>query len=455
MAIGRGVAWSTIGVSAGKVFAIANIFIVLSQLTVYDYGLVELVMSTIAIGSLFMLSGLGSVVAVDLGVERRRNEWGKMKSIFLQYLTLHASLGVVVACAFFTAAPFIATYVGNPVIEPFLKIAGAAFLIAPLRAASTILASANVRFVDQALYGVVEELWKTVLLVGFLVFARLGPQELLIASVACQLCAVLTFAPRTYSAYKMFSHAPIRLADMAAFWQLLRDHRIWGTANTYVGTLMSNLRLWVIKAVLGTEAVGIFAFAYGILGNLASFLPMQSVLNSLYPHLAQDRARVARVAYTALRAQALLGIMLALGMSIFAYPFVHIFFPHFVEAIPLMLILSMVLIPSSMLGVITPAFAAYKEQKSLFNATLFKTCCTLVLLYPSILIFGVYGAGIEIVLTSLLTCIERLLRFKRLIPEFSLTSRPFFSLLAGERTIVRALMQRPNITRVKALLSEI
>jgi O-antigen/teichoic acid export membrane protein len=448
--VGTGVAWNSTGMIAGKILIVTNVLIILSHLTVYDYGLTELVMSAVSMGSLALLSGLTSIVTVDLGVERAAGELGRMKSTFLQFLSLNISIGILLWAIFFFGSTYVAQLVGNPVVEPFLTIVSFSFLISPFRTASTVLAAVYLRYADQAAYGVVEEVWKALLLVILLVWLNLGPKGLLIAFVLSQLLTVLSFSWRTRSAYLEFGHAAA--VDPSAFWKLVRHHRLWGIGVSYIGTMSQNFRIWIIKLMLGTEAVGLFAFAYGLYGNLIGLLPLSSVLTPLYPHYLNEKDRLARMVRISAKAQLALGIAMCACALIAAPLFVHLFFPKFGASIPVLLVLLIALIPSSVATVITPVFAAFKEQRSLFSGTVFKAAIMLICIVPCIMLFGVTGAAVEILITTIAATMERYIRVKAFIPRLSLGYRSLLSLGTDERRILSLFMQRPSMARLREVL---
>ncbi len=448
--VGKGIAWNSFGMIAGKLLIIVNVFIVLTHLTVYDYGLTELVMSAVSLGGLALLSGLTSIVTVDLGVERAQNNLGRMKALYMQFFTLNLLLGTCMWAVFFFVSSYVAQLVGNPVIEPFLKIVSFTFLITPFRTISAVLAAVYLRYADQAAYGVVEEIWKCVLLIVFVVSMNLGPKGLLISYVGSQFLTVLSYSWRTYTAYRQFGRA--EPADSIAFWNLASQHRLWGIGVSYVGTISQNFRIWIIKLLLGTEAVGLFAFAYGLYGNLVGLLPLASVLTPLYPQYVRERDRLARIIRMSAKAQLALGAALCIVAFLAAPLFVHTFFDHFSPSLPILFVLLLVLIPASIATVITPVFAAFKEQRSLFQGSLFKASFMFILIYPCILLFGVAGVGVEILLTTVGASIERYLRLKRIIPRLSLSPRTIFSLDHDERRILSMLMKKPSISRIREVL---
>src|SRR6185295_20032727 len=94
-------------------------------------------------------------------------------------------------------------------------------------------------------------------------------------------------------------------AEVHAFWRIMFDHRKWSIANSYVGKLGQTLNIWIIRLFLGTEAVGIYSFASGIYGQVASFLPLSNILSPLLPRDVAQRDVFARYIRSSIKAQAI------------------------------------------------------------------------------------------------------------------------------------------------------
>ncbi|HEV8590555.1 MAG TPA: oligosaccharide flippase family protein [Pyrinomonadaceae bacterium] len=148
--MGRGIAWNTAGVFAGKAIGIINIMMILTHLSVYEYGLTELTMSVVASASVFLLPGMRSVVVADLGIERARGNLGRMKAIFLEYFLFNLALGAVMWVVFFFGSTIVAELTGNMLIDQFFKIVAFLFLTSPFISATTALATVSIRYFDQS-----------------------------------------------------------------------------------------------------------------------------------------------------------------------------------------------------------------------------------------------------------------------------------------------------------------
>lgn len=444
--IGRGMAWNSIGVVLAKVAAIANVFIVLSYLSVYEYGLVELTMSVVSTIGLFLLPGLSAAVLVDLGIERGRGDLSRMKTLFWQFFSLNIFLGFVAWALLFFGSTIIAGITGNILIDKFFKIVSFAFLISPIRLVTTMLPTVLMRYADQSLFTGIEEIIKGVLLIALLVWFQRGAEGLLYATVLAPLVTSLLYMPRTYSAYKTFGH--VRMARHTSLLELVGGHRIWGVGSSYANTMSQNVRLWMIKALIGTEAVGLFAFAYGIYSNLASLLPLGIVLTPLLPRYTHDVPRVTRVVKAAFKVQFLIAFILACSAALFVIPFVRILFPHFEEALPLIFIMLIALVPNGLASILTPVFSAFRAQRSIFFATILKFVLIVASLPFCVYYFGLVGAGIELVTTTSISLLERQIRARKYIAGHTLMSRNIFRIDPAEREVVSLLVEKIKSVRV-------
>ncbi len=435
--VGRGVVWSTTAAILGKFIMLANVFLTLHFLTVYEYGFTELVMSIISMIGIVLLPGLTTAIVADMAVEKGRNNAAGMKLVFHQFFFLNLALGFAAWAVLFFGSHPVAQAFGNPYAAQFLQIASFMFLISPIRSATTILATVMLRFFDQSFYGIFEELAKLGFLLLFVVWLKMGIHGLIYSMVLCQLVIVIAFLPRTASAYKQFAGATAE--GHMHFWNVLRDHRIWGIGNAYMSTVTQNVRLWLIKFMLGTEAVGLFGFASGLFSHIVSLMPLTSVLAPIIPRYIDKRDQLARIIRASIKVQLGLALVFLIGAYATSYVFVLVLFPKYLSAVPLLYILLLTIIPNSVTTLFTPVFNAFKEQRSLLFSNTLKLLCILVLLPPSILIFGLNGVGVEIFLNVVINGFERYRRIRLLIPEFRFGTREMLHTDAYEKEAFSAV----------------
>lgn len=438
--IGEGFAWNTAATVVGKMVGFINLFLILSHLTTYQYGVTELTLSVVSLFSLVLLPGLSAIIAADLGVERARKDYSEMRTIFREYFFVTFSLGVFAWAVLFFGSSVVAHLSGNDLIDRLFKIASFLLITSPLRTATSILATSAVRFADQSFLPVIEEIAKGVLLaISFFVF-NLTTDGLLYAAVGSQVIAVLLFAPRTISAYREFRSAP--LTTVRPLWYILSEHRKWGIVASYIGTVQTSVRLFMLKFLLGTDAVGIYAFASGLFGQLAGLLPLGPVVGPLFPRYVDKPLEFARLMRASVRLQLTIAAAFVIGSIVIVPVFVQTFFEEYSSAILVFILIVPSLLPQSTISIYTPVFRALKEQRTQLSSAVFKFFVDVVALPPLVLIAGLPGAGVHSVIVTVASAIERSIRVRRLIPAFSFSLHDFFHLDPLEKKILTLLMAR-------------
>lgn len=431
--VGKGVAWGFSTTVVEKILALINIFIVLHYLSVYEYGVVGLVMSAVALVGMILFSGLSTTITADLGVERAKGALGKMKGIFHQYCAFLAVVSLLAFVILFFGATSVASFFGNPSIVLFLQIISFSYLLSPLRIISLLMATVHVRLVDQALYPMLEEVSKTIALLIFFFIFSYGPLGVFLAIITSQAVAILLFSARTISGYQYFSGAVKE--EVGKIWHILQQHRKWSIAAGYVGTLTQNVHIWIIKLLLGTEAVGLYSFALGIMSNVAALLPFTDVFASLGPRYEQKRAEFSRLIKNSVRAQFYLSLLVAAGAALALPLFLHLL-PKYIPAAELTFLMLVVVIPTATSAIFTPAFSILKQQVSFLYSASIKFMLTVVVLPISIALFGITGIGISSIVVNSISGVERYLRFARTLPGFSLSFRELLTVTTQDKSLI-------------------
>ncbi|MBU1755023.1 oligosaccharide flippase family protein [Patescibacteria group bacterium] len=436
-AIGKGIVWGTTASVVGKCVVLFNIFLILRTLSVYEYGLSELVFSTISVMSIILLPGLSTVILSDISLERAQNNHAKMRSVFRQFFLLNLILSVLAWSVLFFGSSYAAQLAGNGTIEYFLKIVSFTFLVSPFRMAAQLLAGFELRFFDQSFYSVVEELFKAFLLCIFLLFLHLAIDGLLFAVVLSQVLAVLVFTPRTIRAYRRMGTQTTD--DVEPIWKLLGSHRKWGIASSYVSNITQAAQVWLIRLVLGTEAVGLFAFASGIVSQVSSFQPLSSVLSPILPAYIKKKQEFSALIRTSIKFQLAFGLVLVV-LGYIGLPVLIYIFPKYAAAVPLTQILLLTVVVSGVAALFNPVFSAMQRQIVLLYSGILKLVLTFILFTISMLVFGIPGIGYASIIIFIIIITERIWRLKREIPDFTFSISDLYTFSSDEKRYIKLLL---------------
>jgi O-antigen/teichoic acid export membrane protein len=435
--IGRGTAWASVGALGVKVAGLLATFVTLHQLTVYEYGLTELAISIIPLLSIFVLPGITTVVQAEMSLAKAKKDGPKERALFEQYFLVQLALSIIPWALVFFGAELIARWYNEGIADLF-RIVSFSFLISPFRAVMTLLFRVNLRFKTIASYGVCEELLKFFLLMTCYFVFDLRAMSVIIAYVLNELLAILIFMRPFLKEYIPLRHNS-KVVGQYPFYVLMSTHGKWGIATNYLNNFANNIRLWIIKAFLGADAVGLFALASSLFSHTLSLLQLNSVITPILPQYAHEPVRFNRLVEKSIKYQ-LIGYTLSGVVTSIAFPILITYlFPKFLPALPLFFIIVFTVIPAALSGVLTAVFTALQAQRELFFATLIKTFFIVLLAPPLIKIFGVYGIAIEFFLTTLLFTMERYRVLRKRLQSFDINLRDMFAVDQDDRIIIGAL----------------
>jgi len=441
--IGRGTAWTTAGTLGVKLAGLLATFITLHTLTVYEYGLTELAVSIIPLLSIFVLPGISAVVQAEMSLAKASGDGGRERALFEEYFWVQLLLSLIPWAGVFFGASLISSLYNEGIANMF-RIVSFAFLLSPFRAATMLLFRTNLRFKVLAAYGVSEELFKfCVLLLCYFVF-DLRAVSVIIAYILSVLLTLVLFSFQGLKEYRGLLLHP-RMSGHHPFIRLMREHGKWGMATNYLNNFSNNIRLWIIKAFLGADAVGLFSLASSLFSHAASLIQINGVIAPILPRYVRDGGRLARLVSKSMKYQLAGFLVSAVGTSI-AFPILIMnFFPQFAPALPLFFIIIFTMVPSSISSILTVTFTALQAQRELFFATLIKTLSIVLVAPPLIMAFGVYGIAIEFFVTAVIFTLERYRVMGRLIPGFQITPNAFMHMDEDDRLILskgREMMKR-------------
>jgi O-antigen/teichoic acid export membrane protein len=183
----------------------------------------------------------------------------------------------------------------------------------------------------------------------------------------------------------------------------------------------------------------------GILGQIVSFLPFGTILTSLLPQYIDKANERLQLLRSSIKAQLLLSIAL-LSIAVVCAPFLFLLFPQYLPARTLVYVTLLAVVPAAVVGVYTPWFMTLKEQRTFFTSMLWKTLFLVLAIGGGSAMGGVVGIGVGVALGFLASMVERTLRLKRLIPDFSFPN-PFSWDSAERQFFVRGM------TGVRSLFS--
>lgn len=436
--VGKGAAWTASATLLVKAVGFLYLLIVLNHLTVFEYGVAELVITAVPLLSFFQLPGLQTTVVADMGRERAAGNLPRMKGLAISYLKLQYFFAVFAWAAVFFGAHLLAVWYGKGSTVLLFQIISFSFLISPLRNTMQAVQSVFFAFRQQSVYAFLEECWKLILvaILFFVLGFRIG--GLLVAVVLSQVFALLTIVRFFFMLSPDFFAAS---AERYPVFHFLYHHGKWGVLSNYTGTFGKNVRPWIINFILGPQAVGVFAVAQGLIGHTLSLTPLDTVIKPILPQYVHMKERFYALIAKAVKYE-LFGYVAAGVAAAIGVPFlVHWFFPQYVSAVSLFWIMLLALIPAAFDAIFSGVFFALQAQRNLFWASVYKLFLIFVLLPPSVYLFGLFGIAYANIFINLLYVWERYLKLKRLMPEFSLRLKYIMTVDETDKIIIKRTLK--------------
>jgi len=436
-----GVAWVSTSSAIIKVVGILYTILVLGHLSVYEFGVVELLLSIPPLMSILSMPGLEQVVMSDIGKERGHGNQKHMQYILESYMTLRIPLAILSWALMFFSAPYVEQYY-NEAIATMVRILSFSFLLSPLRTLFMITFQVGLQYKYTALFRVAEEVGK----LAVVSFCFLALDLSVVAVIWGYVCADIIGMMALAASYRKIRWKVFGRFQITGGWKnplyALKHHGKWSVFGSYLDTFSQNLRPWLIKLFLGTHAVGIFAVALGMYQNTMSLIPIGQVTTPLVPQFLSKKEQLFQLLNSAVKYQLIASLLASLIMIAMMPVLIHFFFPAYADAYLLFICMLSTAIPSSLSSIYHSVFFAMKAQRDLFVANVvrvFSVACIMPIVLP---LFGLYGIAIEFFLTAAIYSYNRYLKVHALLPDFRFSVRDLISVTEIDRLLYRLIIER-------------
>jgi len=432
----KGSFWASTSNWLLKITTAITLFVTLNYLSVYEYGVVQVVLSFFTFGVLFNLSAFHDLFVTEMGIYRKTS-LPRSKGLFWGYLKAQALFSFILWAIFFFGAPLVSS-IGKASTEviPFIRIISFLFLLSPIREAVQLLLNVELRFFEIAYFGVLEQISRLVILVIALVWFDAGIAGVLLATVLSQVFALVTIGPKFVRIYQPLKETN---RENASILSILLAHGKWGLFVSYISNFNKTLRIWLIQLLAGAEAVGLYGVASNLFSHTRSVLPISEVVTPIIPQYVADRPRLAMIVNKSIKYSLISYVALGIVGFIVFPPLISWLFPSYAPGMLVYKIMLVALIPHSLTIIFTPLFYAFRSQRELFFAYMRRIVLTLIFLPVCYKLFGLTGLAIEFVLTAFIFMLDRYMMAKRLLPELSVSLKNMFTIDEYDRVITGRL----------------
>jgi len=385
--------------------------IVLSVLTVSQYGLWRLAISLLSIVHTFSFTSLDRLLIADLARFGGHGEKVLQKELFSQYSKTILSVAFVVTVAFTSVVLFTGAAKGE--FRTILLILAMVLLLNTFRRILCISFSAQLQFATAAALNSFQRVMYLPMIALFLLVLKYGLTGVAIAHLTSTALGVVAFLPSFVKELRKEKLAVGENSPRVSLWTNIRTYGKWSMFAEVADSFTVNTKLWILAYFLGLEAVGIFGFARQLISQVTSIIPVSRILNSVLPHEFQDKKRFSFISQRALKYSLWLGLVTSTIAVATITPLVEWVVPAYKVALPYFY----VMLPSVVFGSLTVVIAfmlyAAQLQKYFFYGTLTKVVFASTFFPLLVWLFGLWGAASEYLVLAIAMLLSRYVIMKK------------------------------------------
>lgn len=415
--VARGYLTSGIWGNIGKALSFLNSLLVIYFLSVYDFGVYKLVLAFVGFAQIFLFSGFDGVVFNDVARLRGDGDKRGASRTFLEYAASKLIISLLLLLAAVTAT------------TGLFRIASLLVLLYSLGDIMEVFFKSTSDF--RALYKFLPlyEGLKLVLIIAAAFSFGLSIKSVIWITVVSYAVAISPFLFKIFQELKIWRRGVgfeiFRFREIA---KTLKTYGKWAVFNNIFSNFVTNVRPWLIKFFIGTEAVAIYSVALSFVSQLTSFLEFQKILGILAPREWANQERTERIYFRGIKYTTLASVLLIVTGSVGIYFLINIFYPKYLLSLPIFYIMILSLLHHGWSNGVNMVLTVEREQKFLFVQVVAKTLIALIgntILLP---IIGVYGAAWEYLLNVFLVTYFKYRRVKKIGPQFVLKLKQLFTI---------------------------
>lgn len=375
--------------------AMISSFFVVATLSVYHYGLYQLVLTAMTVSASSIFNLFDDIVSNDLAraFAGKRLSWAKR--LFHEIAVFKLILGVLISAALFFGAGLVASYYGKD-IASFIRIMSVLALVRMIRGTASMFLGVILSFATFGA-GAMQEIIRLLFLVGFWWWGSFGLREVLLSSVFSSVIILAYTSFFFVREYKTVLGGVPPVKEWL-FPSIARSFGKWIFIRQGFSNAVKQLDVWFIRFFLNTEAVGLYTLVKNLLDMVQGFFPLR-MLSGLLSWEVDNPERMTYIYRRVLKYFLWIGVAAALASFFFIPPLVSIFFPKYLHIMSIFRLMALTL----------PLFAVYKfqkillivlrEQKILTMRLLTETFITAIVWVIALPLIGLYAAVIVFAVT--------------------------------------------------------
>lgn len=435
----EGTALMTANTVLQKFLGAATMLLVANGLSVAGFGVLRLVQSGIGAAGSFYFSNVGNIIIAEAGRLRGNREWGALRSLLGQYVRVIVGIGFVLGAGGVAAAVLVGAKKGGDWFSILLFAALLLFLSGAAMAATTVF-QVFLRFRSVVTFRIIEQVSYLAGMAALFITHSVSVSGVLAVHATALALALIASVPALRSAVSPLSGAA---RAPSSLFGIIKSQGTYAVLIEYTKNFTDNGRLWIIGAVLGVEAVGLYSLADSLLGHTVSLFPLSQVLLPVVSGETRDPERMRRVFVRSVKYH-FIGFAALSLLGLFAFPpLLVLLFPKYAPAVSLYRWMIAVLVIVAPAPTLTVYLTVLRKQRILWQAFLLRAAVAIPLIFIFARTMGLAGVLLEFAITWIFFTAVRLIGLLRAAPFLRARLRTYFSVDDYDRELLRATLRLP------------
>ncbi len=410
---------------AKKGVGAVNSFLIISSLSIYQFGVYQLVLAAYSFASDFFHGLFATVTGNDLMRYVGEGREDKAKKLFFEYAAFRLIMGLIPAVILFLLAPKLSFRYGPEAIL-WARLLAPLFILDAVAPLGILLLKLRLNFKIFSAQPTIQKIAHLGILAYFFFFAQLGIKEIFIAQILAPVIAFFILLGPIINAWRVWRATTAFSSRM--LWLVVKTYGKWEIPQFCFSDINGRIRPWLIKLFLNTESVGIFGVAYTFVNALKDLLPVRT-LGLLVPRKVRDKEYFNQLFLYGTKYYTLMSLALVV-LGSFGVPMaIYIFFHKYLSSIPLFWLLLPIIVIFAFTKMINIMLVAQRRQKFIFYQSILQNGLNLLFLIFVLPLVGLWGLPLAEVLSSLIITVAKYVYLKR--TKF-IDSFPFVRLFAWE-----------------------
>jgi len=373
-------------------------FFILRSLTLYQFGLYQLLLSFYAILSDFFHDVFGEVVANDIARFIGEGREDSAKRLFAEYAVFRLVMAAIPCALIFGGAPYVSSRYGyGSDMVAWVRILSLLFITDAAVALTTLLLNLRLQFAALAPRATVQKLIQFLVLGFFYFFSHLGIREIFLSQLAGAAGVVVLLAP--VAARSLAPWRGVRASPSFMLWGIIGSYGKWVIPSSVLGDFTGKVRPWLIRLFLNTEAVGIFSIANTFISAIKDVIPTRTA-GMLIPRKTGDPEALARFYRLGTKYYVWFAVVLSAAAAGGVPLVVRLLFPKFTPSLPLFYMMLAVVPMFAFVKPMSFFLVAFRRQKFMFWQSVAQNALWIGAFLALVPVAGLWGLGIVEVMTA-------------------------------------------------------